>query len=206
MLKVCLHHRTYRSPPHEGGEQGLLCLRPLCDARQGLRFPTAHLYSICAGYHNHITTRYHTMRRQQMSYCCESGESMTYCGNVARMTRPGSGPLYNCILTLPIQKAHILHTHDKKIFSSQVYKSSSTVFRNKETWTSHYQSALSHWCNVTYSNLCTLVDSTYAEKLGMHQILRMLLFVLQHLERKIMDPTGVIGRSAALKIKNVQVT
>lgn len=80
----------------------------------------------------------------------QTNGDLNWCCNVARMTRLGSGPLYNCILTLPIQKAHIyIHTHDKEIFWSQVYKSSSTVFINKKTWTSHYQSALSHGCNVT---------------------------------------------------------
>lgn len=65
--------------------------------------------------------------QQQMSFRCECGGEiydilqtngdLNGAVNVARMTRLGSGPLYICILTLPIQKAHIYtHTHDKEIF------------------------------------------------------------------------------------------
>lgn len=75
----------------------------------------------------------------------------TRCRRVGRMTRLGSGPLCNCILTSPIQKAHIsTHTHTRTTKTHPVVRYTNPVHkRTKKTWTSRPPSASSHGCNVT---------------------------------------------------------
>lgn len=144
MLKVCWDHRTcvkvYRSPHGEPRVHVPLWHK----ARASILH--CSLYSVCADYHNHNYKISHNATADVISLWVAGLRGSPWhtankwwpqrCRNVARMTRAGIGPLYDCILMLPIQKAHIYtHTHDKKIFWSQVYKSSSTVLRNKKTWT-----------------------------------------------------------------------
>lgn len=158
MLKVCFDHRTrvkvYRSPRGE-----LFSVPQRHEARASILHCslTAHVQTIIITNYQDITqcnSRCHIVVSvcvcvgREGSLWQTANKRWTKRGrNVARMTRLGSGPLYICILTLPIQKAHIYtHARQKDILKSSIQIQ---FFINKKTWTSRYQSALSHWCNVT---------------------------------------------------------